>query len=498
MGSSTPAPFLCAKMEFVTKHSTTHTSSHEPDPAHSTKSETIAPERFVESAEAAEVFEQLQPDEDATVHIDRAEIIAAGIKTLAAWCLRLLIIAAAAFVAWYILRQVWRGALPIALALIVCTVLWPPVSAMRKVGIPAGLAALVAILGAFGSFGFVIWMIAPNVGRQSQTLYYQAFEGVQRLQLWLQGPPLNLDSDQLSERINAAVGWLQQQGGLIASEIFSGLGVATSVLVTLGIVMVLTFFFLKDGDKFLPWLRGMVGKRAGWHLTEILTRSWITLSGFIRAQAIVSAVDAVFIGLGLVILGVPMAFALAVLTFIAGFIPIVGAFVAGTLSVLVALVSLGPTKAIIALIIVLVVQQIEGNVLSPLLHSRAMNLHPVIVLVSVTVGGSLFHIVGAFLAVPVAAMIAVLLRYLHDMTALRAGEKTAAEIEFATTAGSLTGLWGEAIGRQMIADRLASRSHESDSSDRSRGDEAFFDRHSVLEMINDAPKKVARVFKKPK
>ena len=400
----------------------------------STTPETI-PE-MPEQLDAAQFFEQLQP-EDPVAHIDRAEIIGNGIKHLASWCLRLLIIAAAAFVIWHILSQVWRGGLPIVLAIIVCTVLWPPVAWLRKHGIPAGLAAMIAILGSFGGFGFLIWLIAPSVVNQSQTLYFQAFEGVQRLQLWLQGPPMNLDPSDLDDRIDTAAQWLQSKAGSIASEVFSGLGIASSVMVTMLVVLVLTFFFLKDGDKFLPWLRGMVGQRAGWHLTELLTRGWITLSGFIRAQALVSLVDAVFIGSGLIILGVPLALALAVLTFITGFIPIVGAFIAGALSVTVALVSLGVTEAVITLIIVLLVQQLEGNILS------------------VTVGGSLFNIAGAFLAVPFAAMAAVLFRYLHDMTALRAGEKTAAQIRFATTAGSLSGMQNEAVAKRLLAARQA-------------------------------------------
>lgn len=397
---------------------------------------------------ASDVFERLEPTQGDD-RIDRSHIIGNGVKVLAQWCLRLLIIAAATYVGWFIVKTVWAGVLPVILAIIACTVLWPPVAALRKVGVPNVLAVLATILGAFGIFGGIIYLIAPDIGRQSQTLYFQAIEGIQRVQLWLQGPPLNLDDQQLTERINDAVQWLQNQAGSIAGEIFSGIGIATSIIVTLVIMLVLTFFFLKDGERFLPWLRSIAGERAGWHLTELLTRAWNTLGGFIRAQAIVSFADAVLIGLGLVLLGVPLAFALAVLTFIAGFIPIVGAFVAGALAVLVALVSLGFTEALITLLLVLAVQQIEGNILSPLLQSKAMNLHPVIILVSITVGAGLFNITGAFLAVPVAAMIAVLFRYLGDLTALRAGEKTADEIEFATVAGSMSGIWGEEAGRRM-------------------------------------------------
>ncbi|WP_156520647.1 AI-2E family transporter, partial [Rhodococcus sp. EPR-157] len=154
--------------------------------------------------------------------------------------------------------------------------------------------------------------------------------------------------------------------------------------------------------------------RAGSHLAEILARMWATLGGFIRTQAVVSLIDAFFIGLGLVILGVPLALVLATLTFLGGFIPIVGAFVAGALAVLVALVANGPTTALIVLIIILAVQQLEGNVLQPVLQSRSMNLHPAIVLLAVTGGSSVFGIIGAFLAVPAAAVAAVLIRYVSE------------------------------------------------------------------------------------
>ena len=165
-----------------------------------------------------------------------------------------------------------------------------------------------------------------------------------------------------------------------------------------------------------------------------------------RAQAVVSLVDAIFIGLGLALIGVPLAMALAIITFIAGFIPFVGAIVAGALSVTIALVSLGFTKALLVLGLVLLVQQLEGNVLSPWLQSKAMNLHPVIVLISVTVGSALFGLVGGFLAVPAAATIAVVYRYFQDMMMLQSGERTAEDLEFSTVAGFLIGRYTQQQG----------------------------------------------------
>jgi hypothetical protein len=149
-------------------------------------------------------------------------------------------------------------------------------------------------------------------------------------------------------------------------------------------------------------------------VAEVLRRVWKTVSDFIRTQAAVALVDAILIGVGLAFLGVPLALPLAVLTFLAGFVPIVGAIVAGALGVLVALVSNGPGTAIAVLVLIVAVQQIEGNVLQPILQSRSLGLHAAVVLLAVTAGSTLYGIAGAFLSVPVVAAAAVVLRYLGE------------------------------------------------------------------------------------
>ena len=398
--------------------------------------------------------------------IDRADVIGEGARWFAGWCLRFLIVCAAGFVAFKALGQIWSGVLPVLLALIVSTVLYPPAAFLMRHKWPKSLAAITVIVAAFAIFGGVIGFMAPTVRSQVPELSHQFTGGVQELQNMIQGPPFNVKDEQLLDALDQATAWLQERSGDIANTVFQGISVVSSVAVTLVVMLVLTFFFIKDGQSFLPWVRRITGRRLGWHLTEVLTRSWNTLSGFIRTQALVSLIDAVFIGIGLVVLGIPLAMVLAVITFFAGFIPIVGAFTAGFIAVVVALVAKGVTSAIIVLAIIVVVQQLEGNILSPMLQSKAMNLHAVIVLLAVTLGGGLFGIIGAFLAVPVAAVIAVWFRYLGDLTDLRTGDKTAADIEFATDAGSISGIQIEAAGRAM-RDRIAAfrlGKHESDSS----------------------------------
>ena len=156
----------------------------------------------------------------------------------------------------------------------------------------------------------------------------------------------------------------------------SGAVAAGSLLLTGLLALVLCFFYLKDGPKFVPWVAGLVGPRAAPHVAAVAQRSWATLSGFIKAQAAVGLVDAIFIGVGLVVLGVPLALPLAVLVFFGAFIPIIGAVFTGALAALVALVTSGPTSALIVIVLVLVVQQLEGNVLQPILVGRTLDAAP--------------------------------------------------------------------------------------------------------------------------
>ncbi|WP_372440699.1 AI-2E family transporter [Nocardia acididurans] len=345
---------------------------------------------------------------------DRGTVIGNGILWLAKWSIAIVAIAAGAWVLGFLMAKLWVAILPMALALVVATVLWPPTRWLREHGFPPGAAAATTTVGLIGVLAGVIALIVPSVVDQAPDLADQSTEGINRVRDWLQGPPLNIRQEQLDSAVDALVQRLQSSAERIATGVFSGVSTATSGIVTLFLVLMLAFFFVKDGPKLLPWLHTLIGSRGGGHVEEVLNRVWITLGGFIRTQALVSLIDAFFIGIGLVVLDIPLAAVLTVLTFLGGFVPIVGAFVAGALAVLVALVSKGVTTALIVLAIILIVQQLEGNVLQPVLQSRSMQMHAVVVLLAITVGGSLYGIVGAFLAVPVAAMATVILRYLSE------------------------------------------------------------------------------------
>ncbi|WP_158726538.1 AI-2E family transporter [Tomitella fengzijianii] len=344
----------------------------------------------------------------------RGEVIGRGGRWLAEWSLRIILIFGALWLIDYLLGKIWVVVLPVLIATIMATVLWPISGWMQRHKVPPAVAALTTMVGGVVVLAGVIAGIVPSVMDQIGPLADRTVEGVTKVQEWLTGPPFNVRPEQMNEAVHAITSKVQSSASTIAQGVFSGVSTAGSVVVTLLLIVVLVFFFIKDGPKFLPWMHRSTGGPASHHVEEVLQRMWSTLGGFIRTQAVVAFIDALFIGIGLVIIGVPLAGVLAVITFFGGFIPIVGAFVAGALAVLVALVANGWTTALIVLALIVAVQQLEGNVLSPMLQSRSMDLHPVVVLLAVTAGGSLWGIVGAFLAVPVAAVVAVFVRYISE------------------------------------------------------------------------------------
>ena len=423
---------------------TTHNRSQEaPDHKSVPLSQRLKEDEAAEKSRDSDVGKRLVSHDDAgvgreaargepTANDRKTRVIAIDFKDGAKWSGVFILLVAGIALALYLLKFIWVGLLPVILALLVASVLYPVAAFLRRYKFPRALAALTTILGAFLIAAGLFSAMAPVVRSQGSDLLQQAEDGIRQLPSMMEDLPFEVDTSQLQQVINDGLDFLKGQSSRIASGVMTGVSFATSFFTALFVMLVVTFFFLKDGDRFLPWMRKYTGSAIGWHGTELFNRIWKSLSGFIQAQAIVSFVDAVFIGLGLWALQVPLALVIAVVTFFAGFIPIIGAVSAGALAVIIALVTNGLTNALLALLLIILVQQLEGNVLSPMLQSKAMGLHAAIILLSVTVGSALAGIVGAFLAVPVAATIAVVLRYHAEMMSLRSGEIGPADIEIQT------------------------------------------------------------------
>lgn len=342
----------------------------------------------------------------------RGELMWRGMVKLAWFSVAALVIGAFAIVVLQALGALWVVVLPVLLGLFFATVLWPPAALLRRV-LPDALASLLVILGAIGLLVGLGFALAPSVTSQSEDVADAVVAGLSDIQEWLKGPPFNLGEERIGELIDQGIQQLQNNAQTIADGVLVGVNAVSGIVLNLLLALVLCFFYLKDGTKFVPWISRLGGPTAAPHLAAVSYRIWNALGGFIRAQALVGLVDAVFIGIGLVIIGVPLALPLAVLIFFGAFIPIIGALVTGAVAALVALVTQGLTAAIIVVILIVVVQQIEGNILQPILVGRSLDLHAGVVILAVTGGGSLFGIIGAFLAVPVVATATTLIRYLR-------------------------------------------------------------------------------------
>ncbi|WNV73815.1 AI-2E family transporter [Geodermatophilus sp. DSM 44513] len=382
---------------------------------------------------------------------ERGPRLQKGVRALAIASAQLLVIAAGLVVVGWVLGMLWPVLLPVILALLFATVLWPPTRLLRRAGLPAALAALVVLLGFLAVIVGLFSWIVPQVADQAEELADAATAGLQDVQEWVSGPPLNLGEDQIGNAVDQVINTIQGNAQNIAGYALTGATAVGGLLLNLVLALVLVFFFLKDGPRWLPWLAAQTGPKVAPHVGALSYKTWSTLSEFIRQQALVGFIDAFFIGLGLWILGVPLVLPLAVLTFFGAFIPIIGAFVAGFFAVIVALVSNGWQTALIVLVIVLVVQQVEGNVLQPILQGRGLNLHAAVVILAVTLGGSLYGILGTFLGVPVAALIAVVYRYLRDELDGRTPE--------IADDGTRVQVTGDETGATVVRERVATPGH---------------------------------------
>lgn len=298
---------------------------------------------------------------------------------------------------------------PVVLALFPATLLVPVAAWLKDRGVPAAVAALASIVLGIVLIAAVVGLMVPLVQAELPGLVESASEGMDEVEAFLQDGPLPVEVDGVSGLLERAADQLAGDdgdgdgGGGTATE---ALTKAFEGLAGFLLMLVALFFYLKEGPRMARGIVATAPERARPPLERIGTRIWDTVGPYFRGQLLVALVDAVFIGLGLVILGVPLALPLALLIFFGGMFPIVGAVTTGTLAVLVALADGGLTTGLIVAGIVLLVQQLESNVLEPLILGHVIDLHPMVVLLSITAGAVLFGILGAFLAVPVAAVVA--------------------------------------------------------------------------------------------
>lgn len=297
--------------------------------------------------------------------------------------------------------------IPVTLALIFASTFWPVTRALRARRMPHALIAAIELIAILLILVGVGWLITWAVRGEWRNLVASAESGFVQLLAWLRTLPFHIDTVQLIEWRDQLISW---GSGYVTSASFgsgalAGVGALANFITGLILMIVVLFFFLKDGPEIWRFLlrpfTGQTLERA----ERIGKKTIDTLGSYVRGTASVALVDAVGIGIGLVILQVPLALPLAVLVFLLSFIPLVGATLAGVLGALVALVANGPLSAVLVIAVVVLVNQLEGNFLQPVLMGRAMKLHALVILLALAAGTVLSGILGAILAVPITAVV---------------------------------------------------------------------------------------------
>ncbi len=325
--------------------------------------------------------------------------VPSNLDRAAAWSWRLLACAAVAVLLLTVLWYLKVIVLPIMVALTIAPALSPVAGYLRRSRLERPAAALALLAGLLVVAGLVA-IVTTSVLAQYDELVDSVSSAVDDITDRLEDDPFNLSLDRTADFQESLADSWQEASGYAASGVQAGVGLITGLVLAIAVL----YFVLRDGAKFWAWILQRFTPESRQAVDLAGQRAWDVLGGFVRGTAIIAAIDAVLIGLGLWLLDVPLAFALAVLVFMGAFVPFVGAFVTGLVAVLVAFADGGWEIGLAALAIVVGVQFVEGNFLQPIIQSRTVDLHPAVILLAVAAGASLFGIAGAYLAVPVTAV----------------------------------------------------------------------------------------------
>ncbi|SDE05078.1 AI-2E family transporter [Auraticoccus monumenti] len=345
------------------------------------------------------------PREERTGDFERA--VPFGVRVAAGWSWRLAVIAAGVYGIGWVLMYFSEVTVPIAVALLLAALLQPLIERLTAAGCPKGLAVAIGVVGGFLVVVGVLTLIVQQIVQSSGELGRQAVAGAEEIlqstQNWLENGPVPVDTAQLSNLQDQLAGWAAGSTGVIAGWATAAGGAIGHFFAGLAIALFTLFFLLYDGNRIWNAVLRLVPIKARERADVAARTGWQSLISYVRATVLVALVDAVGVLLVALFLGVPLAPALAALVFLGAFVPIVGALVTGFVAVAVALVALGWVPALIMLVGIIAVMQLEGHVLQPFLLGKAVSVHPLAVILSIAVGITLGGVVGGLIAIPLLA-----------------------------------------------------------------------------------------------
>ena len=360
-------------------------------------------------------------------HLGDRDLVPVGLRAAAGWTWRVVVVAAGISLLLRLLDFFRVLVVPVLVALLLVALLRPMSDRLSRqparpgrparAGLPAGTAALATLLFALAVVAGLVALIGQQVATGFADLREQTLGGWQELQRQLAASPLHLTSAQVGELGTQAAENLRGNSNTLLSGALRVGSTAADIATGFFIVLFSTYFFLAGGNRIWSWIVRLFPRTARARVDGAGAHAWSTLTAYVRATIVVAFVDGVGVGVVAALLDVPLALPLGVLVFLGAFIPVVGALVTGIVAVLVALVAQGPVVALLMLGGVVAVQQIESHVLQPFLMGRAVQVHPLAVILSIGAGVLLAGIVGGLFAVPLAAVVNVVAQYLSGESA---------------------------------------------------------------------------------
>ena len=340
-----------------------------------------------------------------------------GVDLAAAWAWRLLVIAGATYLLMWLVGYFAIATVPIAVALLISALAAPFVQALTRIGCPRSLSALLVVIAGFALVGALLTFAGNQVAAGASDLRDSAVQGLEQIRDWLHDGPLHASDSQINGYIESMQKALSggAEGGQVINQVGEVGTALTQVLAAFFIAVFATYFFLADGERIWSWLVRLTPRAARERVDSSGRVAWVSLVQFVRATVVVALVDAVGIAIGAALLDVPFVLAIGVLVFLGAFVPMIGATVAGSVAILVALVDQGPLTALLMLAVVVGVQQLEGQVLQPFLLGRWVSLHPLGVILAIAGGVLVAGIAGALVAVPIAAAANAVVLHLAEL-----------------------------------------------------------------------------------
>jgi predicted PurR-regulated permease PerM len=359
----------------------------------------------------AEVVPMGQPEQARAAIPDPRENIAehnrvpGWLQAGAAWSWRLLLLAAAIYLIARVIGMLYIVVVPCTAALLLTALLQPLTARLRRTGLPSLAATWCTLLIAALVLGGIVLLVTNRVSADYPTLVDETRHTTMQVEAWLSGPPFHIKSSSVQNALNNIPGYLSKHKALVEGTVVTGGKIAAEFFGGLVLMLFVMFFLIKDGERIWAWLIGALRTDTAERVNRAGHAAWLAVVYYMRGTVAVAAIHAVVIGATLYIMGAPLVIPLAVLVFLAAFVPLVGLLVAGTLAILVTLAAKGWVAAVILLGVLIIEDQLEGHLLQPQVVGRVIRLHPLAIILSLAVGSVLAGIAGAVVAVPIVAVI---------------------------------------------------------------------------------------------